>query len=80
MVMGVIMLMVAVSRGLAVPTYLNKLGLMHITDATSKLLSDVSFAIMCLSLLIGASIILYSTFKARRLASLEAAQAGHAQA
>ncbi|HBZ56451.1 MAG TPA: hypothetical protein DEO88_13680 [Syntrophobacteraceae bacterium] len=65
-VMGSIMLIVAVSRGLAIPTYLNKLGLMSITTSTDTLLTQASFIIMCIALSTGALIILGSMWKATR--------------
>lgn len=72
MVMATIMLIVAVSRGLALPTYLVKLGLMELPDSTLGLLKNVSFASMCLALLVGSVIILGSMWNGRK------AQAGAA--
>ncbi|EFL52148.1 protein of unknown function DUF81 [Solidesulfovibrio fructosivorans JJ]] len=69
MVMAIIMLIVAVSRFLAMPKYLNKLSLTNFADTTVSLLSQTSFGIMVVALLIGAGIILASMFKARRLES-----------
>lgn len=66
MVMATIMLIVAVSRGLALPTYLVKLGFMELPDATISLLKNVSFASMCLALLTGAVIILGSMWAGRK--------------
>ncbi|MHC1744756.1 MAG: sulfite exporter TauE/SafE family protein [Syntrophobacteraceae bacterium] len=65
-VMGMIMLIVAVSRALAVPEYLNQLGIISISDFTVSILSRMSFVIMCLALLAGSAIILGSMWKARR--------------
>jgi len=65
-VMGTIMLIVAVSRALAVPQYLKELGIMSLSDSTLAILSKVSFVIMCLALLTGSVIILGSMWKARR--------------
>jgi uncharacterized membrane protein YfcA len=65
-VMGVIMLIVALSRGIALPTYLHQLDLMSLSDGWVKVLNGVSFVLMCLALLVGALIILGSMFKARR--------------
>ncbi len=62
-VMGTIMLMVAVSRGLAIPVYLRDLGWMTFTDTTAYVLNQTSFGVMCLALLTGAVIILNSIFK-----------------
>ena len=72
MVMATIMLIVAVSRGLALPTYLVKLGLMELPESTLGLLKNVSFASMCLALLVGSVIILGSMWNGRK------AQAGAA--
>jgi uncharacterized protein len=65
-VMGTIMLIVAVSRGLAMPKYLQQLGLVKINSATISTLSTVSFITMCLALVVGAVIILGSMWKAAR--------------
>ncbi len=64
-VMGTIMLLVAVSRALAIPKYLTQLGLMSVDSGNIDLMSKLSFVIMCLSLLTGAIIILGSMWKAR---------------
>jgi hypothetical protein len=66
-VMGTIMLIVAVSRFFALPKYLNQLQLISWNDTVVWAMTKISFAIMCLALLIGASIILSSLFKARRM-------------
>ena len=73
MVMATIMLIVAVSRGLALPTYLAKLGLMEVGPDMLSLLSKVSFGSMCLALLIGSGIILGSMWTGRRTQLAEAA-------
>jgi uncharacterized membrane protein YfcA len=65
-VMASIMLIVALSRGLAIPKYLNQLGLANIDPAMVSVLDKASFIIMCLALGIGAAIILASMWKARR--------------
>jgi uncharacterized protein len=65
-VMGSIMLIVAVSRGLAIPTYLNQLGLMTISKSMDTFLTRVSFISMCIALSTGALIILGSMWKATR--------------
>ena len=67
MVMAVIMLIVALSRFLAMPKYLDKLSLTNFGDTTVSILSKTSFGVMVVALLIGAGIILASMFKARRL-------------
>ncbi|MBI4964041.1 MAG: sulfite exporter TauE/SafE family protein [Desulfomonile tiedjei] len=66
MVMGTIMLIVAISRALAVPEYLTQLGLMSMEKSTLTVLNVVSFATMCLGLAVGAFIILGSMVKAKR--------------
>jgi uncharacterized membrane protein YfcA len=65
-VMGTIMLIVAVSRGLAIPQYLHDLGLISMGSTTLSILSKTSFLIMCLALGIGAFIILGAMWKAKR--------------
>lgn len=65
-VMGTIMLIVAFSRGLAIPKYLNQLHITAFSDATIKILTQTSFVTMCIALIIGAVIILGSMWKARR--------------
>ncbi|MFZ5573189.1 MAG: sulfite exporter TauE/SafE family protein [Thermodesulfobacteriota bacterium] len=70
-VMGTIMLIVAVSRGLAIPEYLRELGLLAISKETTVVLDKVSFVFMCVALSVGAVIILGSMWKGRRLAAPE---------
>ena len=72
-VMATIMLIVAVSRFFALPKYLNQLHLISLTDDLVGLMTKISFGIMCCALLVGASIILTSLFKARRLEKTVAA-------
>lgn len=57
-VMGTIMLMVAVSRGLAIPTYLDELGFMHLSQGFVHVLKNTSFGVMVFALFVGAFIIL----------------------
>jgi len=64
-VMATIMLIVAVSRFFAIPKYLNQLHLISLADNLENIMTKLSFAIMCFALLVGASIILASLFKAR---------------
>lgn len=64
-VMGTIMLIVAVSRFLAMPKYLNQLSLTSFADNQVALMNQTSFYIMCFALLVGAGIILVATFRAR---------------
>ena len=66
-VMGTIMLIVAVSRFFALPKYLNQLHLISWNDSVVWVMTKLSFGIMCVALLIGASIILSSLFKARQM-------------
>jgi uncharacterized membrane protein YfcA len=66
-VMGSIMLVVAVSRGLAIPKYLGDLGLISIQPSTAAILMKASFAVMAAALLIGAFIILKSMIQGMRL-------------
>ncbi len=65
-VMGIIMLVVAVSRGLAIPEYLDQLAVLSMQPSTIGWLNKLSFGTMCLALLVGAGIILTAMFKARR--------------
>ena len=74
-VMAMIMLIVAVSRFFALPKYLNELHLVSMSETAVTVTTKMSFAIMCLALLIGASIILASLFKARRLEKMAALNA-----
>jgi uncharacterized protein len=67
-VMGTIMLIVAISRALAVPQYLKELGLMSVSESVLSLLSIVSFVTMCFALGVGAVIILGAMVKGRRAA------------
>lgn len=63
-VMGTIMVIVAVSRILAIPAYLAELSLITMSAATITILNGASFIIMCLALLIGAGIILSAMYRA----------------
>ncbi len=74
-VMAIIMLMVAISRGLAIPRYLEQLGVVSIGQGTIAVLGTISFLSMCLALLVGATIILASMWKARRSAYIPKALA-----
>ena len=73
-VMGSIMLIVAVSRALAVPTYLKDLGLLTISDSTTKVLMTASFISMCIALSVGAVIILGSMWRAKRAETAKKAE------
>jgi hypothetical protein len=64
--MGTIMLIVAVSRGLAIPKYLTELGVITMSSSTLSLLMTASFITMCLALGIGALIILGAMWRTKR--------------
>jgi len=67
LVMGVIMVIVLFSRGLMIPVYLSKLGLIAtLSDVTVKVLKNTSFGIMAAALFIGAFIILKAIWQGRR--------------
>ncbi len=66
-VMGTIMLIVAVSRFFAIPKYLNNLNITSINPDVVTIMDRVSFSVMCFALLVGATIILVSLFRARSL-------------
>jgi len=72
-VMATIMLIVAVSRGMALPKYLVQLGLIEMNEATVSLLNKASFGSMCLALLVGAVIILGSMWTGRKAQTLAVA-------
>ncbi len=74
-VMATIMLIVAVSRALAIPKYLDTLGVISLDHGTLAVLGTVSFVSMCLALLTGAVIILVSMWRARRSAYIPKAMA-----
>ncbi|MBE0585108.1 MAG: sulfite exporter TauE/SafE family protein [Desulfofustis sp.] len=74
-VMATIMLIVAVSRFLAIPQYLNQLQVTSLGDGVVTVLTQLSFYVMCFALLVGAGIILVNLFKARN-AEMAAEQAG----
>ena len=67
-VMASIMLIVAVSRGFAIPKYLDQLGVVSMNHGLVAVLDAISFVLMCLALLTGAAIILASMWKAKRSA------------
>ncbi len=74
-VMATIMLIVAVSRFLAIPKYLNELDVISFSDVTVTVMTNTSFGVMCFALLVGAAIILFNLFKARSLEKFEALNA-----
>ncbi|MCA1961220.1 MAG: sulfite exporter TauE/SafE family protein [Desulfomonile sp.] len=65
-VMGTIMLIVALSRALAVPNYLTQLGVLSFGESALSWLDTASFVTMCVALGVGAFIILRSMIKAKR--------------
>lgn len=66
-VMGLIMVIVLLSRGLMVPVYLSQLGLINrLSASTMKMLKSTSFAIMVFALLLGGFIILRSMWQGRK--------------
>jgi uncharacterized membrane protein YfcA len=79
-VMGSIMLIVAVSRGLAVPQYLTQLNLLALGEKTVNALVKISFVSMCIALSVGAIIILGSMWKAIRASSTAAEEKAPAPA
>ena len=64
-VMAAIMLIVALSRGLAIPKYLNQLGLTSLDESLIGVLDKTSFITMCIALLVGVVIILAAMVKGR---------------
>jgi uncharacterized membrane protein YfcA len=65
-VMGTIMLIVAVSRCLAIPKSLTRLGVMSLDPGTINILTLASFISMCIALGTGALIILGAMWRAKR--------------
>jgi uncharacterized membrane protein YfcA len=65
-VMGSIMLIVAASRGLAIPKYLKQLEVISWSDSTISLLSTTSFLSMCIALITGCVIIIGAMWKGKR--------------
>jgi len=66
LVMSTIMLIVAVSRGLAMPKYLTALNVLDWTDQTTGFMSKASFVLMVFALLVGSWIILQAMYKGRK--------------
>jgi hypothetical protein len=65
-VMAIIMLIVAVSRGLVVPVYLAQLGKFDLAPATVSMLQSLSFVLLVLALCSGGLIILGAMFRGHR--------------
>jgi len=75
-VMGTIMMIVLVSRGIVIPVYLSELEIIApIGSGTTKVLKTVSFYVMVLALVVGASIILRALVGGMRAHRLELAAA-----
>ncbi len=73
-VMGTIMVIVLVSRGLMIPVYLSKLGLIStLNEGTASFLKTSSFGIMIAALFIGAFIILKAIWQGRQAEKLQQA-------
>lgn len=72
-VMAAIMLIVAVSRAIAVPKYLARLGLIDMAESTAGIMDKISFGFMCLALVVGTVIILGAMWRGRREAAEETA-------
>ncbi|MCZ6622983.1 MAG: sulfite exporter TauE/SafE family protein [Deltaproteobacteria bacterium] len=67
LVMGMIMILVLLSRGTVIPVYLSALGYIgKLTESTVSILQTTSFSILVLALAVGAIIILYSLWQGRR--------------
>lgn len=66
-VMGVIMVVVLISRTIIIPVYMAQLGMLRpLDESVSAVLGKASFAIMAIALAFGASIILYALWHGRR--------------
>lgn len=77
-VMGVIMILVLFSRGVAIPVYLSDLDLIsRMTPETASLLKNTSFGMMIFALMVGAFIVLKALIKGMREHRAESATAGH---
>ena len=66
LVMGSIMLIVAGSRVLSIPAYLNELGWLSLSEGTISFLTDASFVAVSLALLVGTTLILRGMVKGMR--------------
>ncbi|NHM27144.1 sulfite exporter TauE/SafE family protein [Desulfofundulus sp. TPOSR] len=71
LVMATIMLIVSISRAIAVPTYLHQLGVLKLGEDTVKMLTSTSFVIMCIALATGGVIILGNMWQSRRKLKIE---------
>jgi hypothetical protein len=68
-VMSTIMLLVSISRIMALPQYLNDLNILSFPAGTISALNYSSFVLMCLAMLAGGAIIIGSIVKGRRALS-----------
>ncbi|MFZ5634646.1 MAG: sulfite exporter TauE/SafE family protein [Bacillota bacterium] len=66
LVMSTIMIIVAVSRGFAMPVYLHQLGTIKLAQGTISVLNSISYISMCTALAVGGVIILGSMLKRKR--------------
>ena len=73
-VMGTIMIIVAVSRDLAIPKYLKELGVISMDNALLTVLGVASFITMCIALGVGAVIILGSMWQAKKAETAQKAE------
>lgn len=73
LVMSTIMLVVSVSRGFAIPGYLQQLGAVDLPRHTIAVLNNISFLTMCAALTMGGVFILGSMLKRKREIGSEAA-------
>ena len=64
--MGTIMLLVALSRGIIIPSYLSELNVILINDNISAFLKDLSFVVMFLALGTGSFMITKSMWLAKK--------------
>lgn len=75
-VMGLIMVIVLFSRGLMIPVYMSKLGLIQpLSEMTTTALKNTSFVIMIAALLIGAFIVLKAMWHGKREEKLSVKEA-----
>lgn len=66
LVMSTIMVIVAISRGFAIPVYLHQLGTITMAEGTITVLNNISYISMCVALAVGGVIILGSMLKRKR--------------
>lgn len=77
-VMSTVMILVSISRLMAIPGYLNDLGIITLRENMMPVLNYFSFAMMCVAMLVGGVIIVGSMVKGKRALSrqlLEEAEA-----